>query len=686
MAAADLTRDRRLRPVRGRRVTTRLDVDNVLGVDEGSLLGVFNRAGVLAPADIHVARRLARLGGDGDELVELAAAFAVRGPRVGHVRVDLRSLRTTTEWESDEGEDQIDLESLPWPDPDPWLERVRASNLVAVGDEVEAATPLRLIGPGLYLDRYWRDERAVAADLLTRARAPVPAEPCGAGGTGGTGAGLSAPERLATAIQHVFGDDGDDEQRWAVAVAALRGVAVIAGGPGTGKTTTLARLIGVLADQAAAAGADPPLVALAAPTGKAAKRIQEAMRAAAEGLHLGPAVRSQLEALQASTIHRLLRPLPDNASRFRYHRRNRLPHDLVIVDEASMLPLWLMARLVEAVRLDARLVLVGDPEQLASVEAGAVLGDIVGPASRSLRMRPDSIEQVARATGVTLPVEPLHSAGPAIGDGIVVLRTNHRFSGSLARLATAIRSGNANDAVAALTEDPDDPSVRWLPIDVGRATAEELEPVRRLACDAATRVLDAARAGDGDEALATLASWRILCAHRRGPAGLSSWNARVEQWLAEEISEFSSDGVWYLGRPVVVTRNDYGLRLFNGDTGVVVAREPTGVMVAFQQGPVTPSRLSAVDTVYAMTVHKAQGSEFDTVAVMLPRPISRILTRELLYTAVTRARGRLLLAGTEESVRAAVERPIARASGLTERLWGEGVSPSAFGARGSSSL
>lgn len=647
-------------------MTATLDVGRVLGIEEGSLLGVFNRAGVLAPGDVHVARRLAQLGEDDDELVALAAAFAVRGPRVGHVRVDLRSVRATTERESEEGEHEIDLESLPWPDPEPWLARVAASPLVAVGDEDPAVAPLRLVGPGLYLDRYWRDERAVAADLLARAAA--------SGGTDtddGNGRDPLEPGQLAAAIGHVFGDDGDGEQRWAVAVAALRGLAVIAGGPGTGKTTTVARLIGVLADQAAAADAEPPLVALAAPTGRAAKRMQEAVAAAAAGLDLGPAAREQLGALDASTVHRLLGSRPDNASRFRHHSRNRLPHDVVIVDETSMLSLWLMARLVEAVRRDARLVFVGDPEQLASVEAGAVLGDIVGPASGGLRMRADSSEQVVGATGVTLPVVPLPPAGPAIGDGIVVLRTNHRFAGALAQLAAAIRSGDADAAVAALTEGADDTGVRWLPIDVGEASAEELEPIRRLACETGTRVLDAARAGDGQEALAALASWRILCAHRRGPAGVSTWNARVEQWLAEEISEFSSDGQWYLGRPVIVTRNDYGLRLFNGDTGVVVGREPVGVVTAFEQGAVSPSRLSAVDTVYAMTVHKAQGSEFDSVAVTLPSPTSRILTRELFYTAVTRARHRLILAGTEESVRAAVARPVARASGLTERLWGD---------------
>ena len=532
-------------------MTTTLDSGVVLGLSEDSRLSVFNRAGLLAPADVHVARRLARLGGDESELVALAAAFAVRAPRVGHVRADLGSVRETVEGET---EDDVDLDALPWPDSASWLEAVEASPLVAVGDEDAATAPLRLVGSALYLDRYSRDEREVAADLIGRAAVSA---------RSAAGGHVDA-DQLAMAIRRFFGDDGDPEQRWATAVAVLRGLSVIAGGPGTGKTTTVATLVALLAEEASIAGAEPPLVALAAPTGKAANRMQEAVRAAATLLDVAPSVKEQLSGLEASTIHRLLRPMPGNASRFRYHRRNRLPHDVVVVDETSMLSLWLMARLVEAVRRDARLVFVGDPEQLASVEAGAVLGDIVGPASRGLHMRPAPRDQVVMATGVALPVEPLRSDGPAIGDGVVVLRTNHRFSGTLGDLAEAIRSGDADAALRVLAAGTKDASVQWLPTDAGQAGMEQLDPIRRLACDAGTRVVDAARAGDGEAALAALGSWRILCAHRRGSVGVSTWNASVERWLAEEIETFSADGEWYVGRPVIVTANDYTRRLFNG--------------------------------------------------------------------------------------------------------------------------
>ncbi len=632
------------------------DVSSVVSLPEDSFLRAFNRAGVLAPADVHVALRIGRLGGDDDELVALAVAFAVRAPRVGHVRVDLGHVRETAEGEV---EDEVDLDSLPWPDPDEWARRVAASSLVAVGDDDGAGTagvaPIRLVGSALYLDRYWRDERAVAADLVRRAA---------------TEPGEADFSQLSVSIERLFGGEEDGEQRLATAVAALRGLAVVAGGPGTGKTTTVARIIGLLASRAEDAGFELPLVALAAPTGKAANRMQEAVHAAASSMEVSETTRAHLLGLEAATVHRLLRARPDSASRFRYNRRNHLPHDVVIVDETSMLSLWLMARLVEAVRRDARLVLVGDPEQLASVEAGAVLGDIVGPASKGLRMSSTARSQLEAATGVVVPVPPAgqsENGGSAIGNGVVVLRTNHRFAGALAALAAGIRSGSADAVVAALGTG--DPNVEWLPVDAAEADQTQLDPVRRLACDTGERLVRAAQAGEGEVALDALGSWRILCAHRRGPAGVAAWNARVEQWLSAEVEGYSADGEWYVGRPVIVTANDYSLRLFNGDTGVVVARQPAGVTAAFERGPISPSRLSGVDTVYAMTVHKAQGSEFDQVAVVLPQPTSRILTRELLYTAVTRAKARLLLIGTEEAVRAAVERPIARSSGLTERLW-----------------
>ncbi len=549
----------------------------------GGLLREFNDIGVLSAADVHVAARLAELVGEQREVVMLAAALAVRGPRRGHVFVDLATIRDTASVESDE---PVDLSELPWPSVDEWIGALRASALVAVGEEDEPA-PVRLLGTRLYLDRYWSEERTVADDLNE----------------------LTASGRLQ----------------------------VIAGGPGTGKTTQVARLVAELIEQAFRLGPHPPrppLVALAAPTGKAAARLQEAVHAETAALSIGSEAREVLMGLRASTLHRLLGWKRGSHSRFAHDRGNRLPHDVVIVDETSMVSLSRMGRLVEAIRPEARLILVGDPGQLTSIEAGVVLGDIVGSGARP---------------------------------GIVVLKQVHRFGGGIGKLADAIRRGDGDGTVAALRDAPDE--VTWLPVDVHESEAG-LDLVRDRAVAAGLEVAKAARAGEAGPALLGLGRFRLLCAHRRGPHGVSEWTSRAQGWLAPDIEDIERRD--YVGRPLLVTENDYELGLYNGDTGVIVQRAGERPTAAFERGGellhFSPLRLGAVDTVYAMTIHKSQGSQFDTAAVLLPTPGSRILTRELLYTAVTRARQELILVGTEEAIRRAVERPVARASGLRERL------------------
>jgi exodeoxyribonuclease V alpha subunit len=629
----------------------RFDVRRARRAD--GLLRAFNDAGVLAAADVHVALRLAELGGEDDERVALAAALAVRGPRLGHVCVDLAAIAETA---TIDAEDAVDLSVLPWPAPGAWIERLRASALVAVGEDGGPADrPLRLVGSTLYLDRYWREERRIAADLRALGEAP----PDGV-----------RDDVLAAGIARLFAGEPDARQPLAAASAVLRRFAVVAGGPGTGKTTTVARIVALLAEQAAAAASGEPLVALAAPTGKAAARLEEAVHEEAAKLVVGEPVRALLLGIGASTLHRLLGWRPDSHSRFRHHRGNRLPHDVVIVDETSMVSLSLMARLVEAVRPEARLVLVGDPGQLTSIEAGAVLGDIVGPAGEGLRIGAAARDRLARVTG-----RDVAAADPprgAVGDGIVVLERVHRYGGGIARVAEAVRRGDGDAVLEALGAAPDE--VSWIPGDVAEAD-DGPAAVREGAVAAARAVTAGARAGDALEAIKALGGFRVLCAHRRGAHGVAVWTTRIEGWLAEAVDGFGAEGQWYVGRPLLVTENDYGLRLYNGDTGVVVATGDGRVAAAFERGgqvvELSPSRLTAVDTVYAMTVHKSQGSQFETAAVLLPAPTSQILTRELLYTAVTRARERLIVAGTEEAIRAAVARPVARASGLRRRLWGE---------------
>ncbi len=617
------------------------------------ILRDFNDAGVLAAADVHVARRLGDLAGDDDEVVLLGAALAVRAPRLGHVCTDLAVAPATV---STDAAQPVNLQSLPWPDTEDWMTRLAASPLVAVGDDGRVDLPLRLVATRLYLDRYWQQERQVADDLLARRRDLA------------TGVALDV---LAGGLERLFDGDPPDLQRLAAATAVLRRLAVIAGDPGTGKTTTVARILALVDEQSTAAGERPLRVALAAPTGKAAARLEEAVHHEAAMLDVGDETRARLLALDGATLHRLLGWRPGFQGRFRHHRGNRLAHDVVVVDETSMVSLSMIARLVEAVGTQARLILVGDPGQLASVEAGSVLGDIVGPASTGLRMRPAFRALLGDVAAQEVPVaDP--PGGLGVGEGIVVLRRVHRYGGDVAVLAEAVQRGDVDGVMEVLREGGG--NVRWIDVDLGSASAmSRLATVRDAVIEAGRRVTGAAAVGDSRSALDGLRAMRILCAHRHGPYGVAAWTDQVERWLTAAIDGYGTGGRWYVGRPLLVTENDYGLRLFNGDTGVVVAKEDGGVSAVFERRgelvQVSTARLQAVDTVHAMTIHKSQGSQFDAVAVLLPDASSPILARELLYTAITRAQGQLTVAGPEASIRAAVSRPIARASGLEDRLW-----------------
>lgn len=570
------------------------DVEVAIGTT--GALQSFNEAGVLDISDVHVADRICALGEEPDERVALAVALVVRALRGGSVCIDLPTVATT-----------IGAEELPWPEPAEWLAAVRSSTLVRDPPPVLHLYDDRL----LYLDRYWREEKQVCDDLLALLAAPPPD-------------GLPDLSRLFPV--------GFEEQRAAAEIALSQAVTVLTGGPGTGKTTTVARLLALVAEQAELAGRSRPRIGLAAPTGKAAARLQEAV--ALEIERLDAADRARLGELEAVTLHRLLGPRPDTSVRFKHNRGNRLPHDVIVVDETSMVSLTMMARLLEAVRPDARLILVGDADQLASVEAGAVLADLVDGLSARADVR------------------------------VAALRMSHRFGESIGTLADAIRVGDVDRALELLRSG--DEHIEFI---------EEEDPADRLrsfVVPHAIRLREAAVLGAAEVALATLDEHRLLCAHRKGPYGVWHWNQQVENWLAEETG-MPAWSDWYAGRPLLVTANDYGLRVYNGDTGVVVAG-PEGLraVVAGATGALdfATSRLSDVETMHAMTIHKSQGSQAVEVTVLLPSEDSRLLTRELFYTAVTRAKRKVRVVGSEAAVRAAMGRRAVRASGLTRRLAG----------------
>lgn len=702
------------------------------------LLRVFNEAGVLSAADVHVAVRLGRMGREDSEAVLFAAALAVRAVRSGSVCLELARMREIG-IDADETRDTaagIDPASLPWPDTDQVLTALRRSPLIC-GGPTGPLRPLRIVeadaegGALLYLDRYYQQEQTLRRVLTER----------------GVDHPVIDTALVRAELDRLFAEPlgvGLDRQRLAAALAATHWTTVVAGGPGTGKTHTIARILALLTAHRAASPKLPALrIALAAPTGKAAARLQEAVREQAAELGLPE--------LSASTLHRLLGWQRGRTTRFRHHEHNRLPYDVVVVDETSMVSLTMMSHLFSALRPDTRLVLVGDPDQLASVDAGAVLADLVaGPISTAphpalgelLAADPYLAGAQANSTGLptaeVMGAESSTRAGRSVGSGterpergdtgddlssastgtgvdsvagragadstsepgrsgvdggsgadaavvgaslsgleqrrlrggIVRLTRGRRFGGRIADLAVAVRAGDADAALAILRAGGEDVSL---------CAPDDTAAVRADVITAALAVTSAADAGEAIGALTALESHRLLCAHRQGPFGVERWDRMAADWAA--AGGAGPDGpqaVWYPGQPLLVTANDHEARIYNGDTGVIIRRPDGSLRAALQRGSepylVHPTQFPAVVTVFAMTIHRSQGSQYDTVSVVLPEPESTLLTRELLYTAITRARTHVRVIGTEDAIRAAIGRRVLRASGLSR------TAPAASGA------
>ncbi|MFM8413626.1 MAG: exodeoxyribonuclease V subunit alpha [Planctomycetota bacterium] len=573
----------------------------VISADEVAAVGVF----------VSLASRDEQL--DLEPLAWLALGLALRTPRDGHTCVDLAQI---TDWlgpaDVADGDRSPNDVALSWPtDAAAWKDALRsAASLVGVpGDR----KPFILDGDRLYLARSLHEEEAIARRLT------------GAAASGAGAAPGSTPAR----------------------------VRILLGGPGTGKTTEVARRL------IERFRADPfTRIALAAPTGKAAARMAEALRNRCVAEQAPQPVLDAIDAARPVTVHRLLQVRPRGTPRYRFNADNPLAYDLVVVDETSMLSSSLMHRLLDAVSADTELLLVGDPDQLASVEAGSVLADIARAAARE--------------------GSPL----AAVTDRLV---KRHRFGAEIGALADAILAGDAAGVLDLLGAAAAKPAglfagpIAW--IEPGSAAFRSLcaEVVAY-----AERLEKLARAGDATAAVAAQKDLQVLCAHRAGSSGAAGWNALVEQQLG-----VAGGPPWYAGRPLMITRNTPALDLFNGDIGLVVPVEPqpgeppagedpaaTGrpprLEAAFPQGRsvrrVSVARLDEVATVYALTIHKSQGSEYRHAVVVLPERPSRILSRELFYTGVTRAIDQVTIVGTREVIAAAVTRPIRRASGLADRL------------------
>ena len=610
----------------------------------GGVLRPWTEADVVGAFEVQLVRAVVRRAAvrPADSCL-LALALAARATRLGHVCLDLRTVHDQVVAARD---DQGTPGDVSLPDPVAWRAELAASAIVSVPTDVgEGADgglrPLVLDGFRLYLQRFWRFEVEVAAQLEQRSDDTAP--------------GRSVEDGMVdTALAAVFGgipldEDGSVDLQFVAARRALtRPVTVIAGGPGTGKTHTVARILAAALAEAEAGGT-VVRAALAAPTGKAATRMKEAVEAQVAALldagQIDTDRAAALRDIEPTTIHRLLGRRSRTA--FRHDRDDPLPHDLVVIDETSMVSLPLLSRLLDAVRPEARLVLVGDPFQLASIEAGTVLGDMVGPGGES-----DG------------------STGAPLAGRVTELRRGHRFdSGSeIAALALAIRDGDATGVLDRLAGGV---GVHWIRPD----DPAGLAALRGRIVAAAMDVVTAAVADDGPAALGAAMRVKVLAAVRRGPFGLFEWSDLIDAAAEESVPTVLRGGRPRVGTPVMVTHNDPVNRLANGDVGVVVVA-PDGRWVVMAGAPglrrLAPARLGSSEAWWAMTIHKSQGSEFPHAVVSLPTVDSPILTRELLYTAVTRAKDEVSVIGSEETIRRAVERPVARASGLRDRLWPEG--------------
>jgi exodeoxyribonuclease V alpha subunit len=506
----------------------------------------------------------------------------------------------------------------------------------------------------LYLYRYWKYEQELANMLRDRAAGRPD---------------VDIP-MLRHGIDRIFGErEGRDIdwQRVAAAAAVRSRFSVVSGGPGTGKTTTVVKIIALLVEQAKE---ERLRVALAAPTGKAAARLKESIRGAKGGLGLATEI-IDLIPDDVSTLHRLLGVIPGSC-RFRFNRTNQLPFDVVVVDEASMVALPLMAKLVDALLPKARLILLGDRDQLASVEAGAVLGDICDT-GKAHSFSSGFCRYVCEVTGDSLDPGGEEGNGSVLADSLVILEKNYRF-GSGSGISAVSRAVNAGDSAEALRLLSDGACT-----DI---TMKSFPSINAMERSLEVVILDGYREylaeEDPEAALAAFDRFRVLCALREGRYGVDGLNNSIEHLLAAK-GLIAPDHRWYRGRPVMVTVNDYTLRLFNGDIGITLPDpEKLGNLAVFFPSTeggirkISPFRLPEHKTVYAITVHKSQGSEFDSILLILPPFDNAVLTRELLYTGITRARSMVEIWGEEMIFAGAVSRRIDRESGLNDALWSEG--------------
>jgi len=587
------------------------------------------------PLDVQFALTVA---GRDEPAVTLAAAILSRDAGEGHVCLPLSRLAAEAEDKSHSLLMALFAEAGA---PCDWAGILQRSEAVSDG---HTPAPMVLAGERLYLNRMWCNELTVAS-FFSEVNQPLSVD----------------EDQLRQILDGLFpSTEGINWQKVAAAVALTRRISVISGGPGTGKTTTVAKLLAALVQMA---NGGRCRIHLAAPTGKAAARLTESLGAALRQLALTDDQKKRLP-VEASTLHRLLGAQP-GSQRLRYHAGNPLHLDVLVVDEASMIDLPMMSRLIDALPAHGRVIFLGDRDQLASVEAGAVLGDICAWVNAGFT--PARAEQLSRLTGMAVPGGEPGGAG-ALRDSLCLLQTSYRFGSDsgIGQLAAAVNRGDKKSTRSVFSQGFSD--IEHKPLQA----RDDYQALLDDALAGYARYLQLVR----DEAepkaiLAAFSEYQLLCALREGPFGVAGLNERLEQTLANQrrIGR-TPHSRWFDGRPVMISRNDSALGLFNGDIGVALNRgQGTRVWFPLPDGSiksVQPSRLPEHETAWAMTVHKSQGSEFDHAALILPGQMVPVVTRELVYTAITRARRRLSLYADERILVQAIATRTERRSGLGE--------------------
>ena len=609
--------------------------------------------GYLSEIDVHFGKFITALDKNDNPAIFIAAALVSRATGDGDGFLDLNAITRKSILS-----DIIGIENLQSSQRSEWLKALNQSRVVGAPGEV---CPLILDDKNrLYLYRYWDYEQRLSSLIKSRIKEDV------------QGIDKSI---LKKSLNRLFPDNGINEFNWykvAGLIAAFKKFCVITGGPGTGKTFTTAKILALLLELSK----KKLSIFLAAPTGKAAARIGESIKAAKKTLNCSLDIIDAIPS-ETYTIHRMLKTIP--GSPYFYHNaKNPLSADIVVVDEVSMVDIALMSKLISAVKDDARIILIGDRDQLASVEAGFVMSDICD--RDNIHLFSDCFyRQFEELTHCKMEISSNRlKDAPGLYDCMVVLKKSYRFTdkSGVGELSKAVNNGKIDNAFSILQNNAD--QIDWETISNANGLSIALPK------EVINGYSDYLNCQDPLRALELFSRFRILCAVKFGVLGVIEVNRLAEEILNKndliELDNISTYP-WYRGRPVLITRNNYGLELFNGDIGITMP-EPNSdskelyVYFSGDSGKLRrflPHRLPEHETAFAMTVHKSQGSEFENVLLVLPNQDYPVLTRELLYTGITRAKNHISIWGREEIIKATILHKISRNSGLKDALWEETI-------------